>query len=77
MLDYLKKEISSLKYLKNDKIVVAVSGGIDSIALLYLLHSLDMFKIIVAHIDHSIRKDSIKDRLFVEDISKNLSLQFF
>lgn len=73
-----KKEISSLKYLKkNDKIVVAVSGGIDSIALLYLLHSLDMFKIIVAHIDHSIRKDSIKDRLFVEDISKNLSLQFF
>ena len=73
-----QKEILSMKYLKkNDKIIIAVSGGMDSIALLYLTHSLDRFKIIVAHIDHSIRKDSIKDRLFVERICKDLNLPFF
>ena len=73
-----QKEILSLKYLKkNDKIIIAVSGGMDSIALLYLTHWLDRFKIIVAHIDHSIRADSIKDRLFVERMCKTLNLPFF
>ena len=61
-----QKKILSMKYLKkNDKIIIAVSGGMDSIALLYLTHWLDRFKIIVAHIDHSIREDSIKDKIFV------------
>ena len=67
-----------MKYLKkNDKIVIAVSGGMDSTALLYLTNWLDRFKIIVAHIDHSIRSDSIKDRLFVERMCKDLNLPFF
>ena len=43
----------------------------DSTALLYLTHSLTRFKIIVAHVDHSIRKDSIKDRLFVEKFQRS------
>lgn len=73
-----QKEILSLKYLKkNDKIIIAVSGGMDSTALLYLTHWLNRFKIIVAHIDHSIRADSIKDRLFVERMCKDLNLPFF
>ena len=67
-----------MKYLKkNDKIIIAVSGGMDSTALLYLINWLNRFKIIVAHIDHSIRADSIKDRLFVEMMCKDLNLPFF
>ncbi len=72
------KELYSLKYLKkNDKIIIAVSGGLDSIALLFLLHHLNRYKLIVAHIDHSIREDSVKDRIFVEGICADLNIQFF
>ena len=49
----------------------------ESTALLYLINWLNRFKIIVAHIDHSIRADSIKDRLFVEMMCKDLNLPFF
>ena len=73
-----QERILSMKYLKkNDKIIIAVSGGMDSTALLYLINWLNRFKIIVAHIDHSIRADSIKDRLFVEMMCKDLNLPFF
>ena len=72
------KELLFFKYLKkNDKIIIAVSGGFDSIALLFLLHHLNRYKLIVAHIDHSIREDSVKDRIFVEGICRELNIQFF
>lgn len=63
------------------KIVVAVSGGVDSVVLLHMLvkgrlqEFLDS-QIIVAHFDHGIREDSRKDREFVESISKKYGLQF-
>ena len=73
-----KEEILSLTYIKkNDKIIIAVSGGMDSTALLLLLQSINIHKIIVAHVDHSIRKDSISDRVFVEDLCKDLGVPFY
>ena len=73
-----KEEILSLTYIKKkDKIIVAVSGGMDSTALLLLLQSINIHKIIVAHVDHSIRKESITDRLFVEDLCKDLGVSFY
>ena len=73
-----KEEILSLTYIKkNDKIIIAVSGGMDSTALLLLLQSINFYKIIVAHVDHSIRKESITDRLFVEDLCKDLGVSFY
>jgi len=73
-----KTELSSLRYLKNnDKTIIAVSGGLDSIALLFLLHSIDNYKIIVAHVDHAIREDSLKDKMFVEGLCRDLNIQFF
>lgn len=64
---------------KKDKIVVGVSGGPDSIALLYLLKSLKSelkLTLIVAHLDHCLRKDSYKDAGFVEKIAEKLSFPF-
>ena len=52
--DYLEKKIQ-----KNSTIVVGVSGGSDSMCLLYLLLQLKKqlnLKIIVAHINHNISK---------------------
>ena len=52
-----------------DVIVVGVSGGPDSITLLTCLNKYKEkfnYKIIVAHINHLIRKDSTEDEQFVE-----------
>ena len=73
-----KTELFSLKYLeKNDKIIVSASGGLDSTVLLFLLQSINNYKIIVAHVDHAIRKDSINDKIFVESLCKDLNVPFF
>ncbi len=64
----------------NDVIVVGVSGGPDSIALLYCLNKfkdLLKYKIVCAHINHLIRKDSTDDEKFVENVCQNLNIPFY
>lgn len=61
--------------------VVAISGGVDSVALLHLLHtqyrSLDnKYQFIVAHYDHGIRGDSAQDRKFVQELSAIYGVPF-
>jgi len=62
---------------KDDKIIVSVSGGVDSIALLTLLVEVNDFQLIVAHINHNLRDDSESDEKFVKDLSKKLDLPFY
>ena len=66
---------------KKDKVVIGVSGGHDSMALLYVLNSLktDMdFKIIVAHINHGVRGlESDGDEEYVKAICLKLDLEFY
>ncbi|MCF6158180.1 MAG: tRNA lysidine(34) synthetase TilS [wastewater metagenome] len=67
----------------HDSIVIGVSGGPDSVALLKILHTLNIVKdlklhLIVAHLNHQLRgKDSSDDVRFVENLSRDLSLPFF
>lgn len=66
---------------KGDKIVIGVSGGPDSMALLYILNGIKEtigFDIYVAHINHGIRKEEADaDEKFVKDISLELCLPFY
>ncbi|MCM8779945.1 MAG: tRNA lysidine(34) synthetase TilS [Candidatus Omnitrophica bacterium] len=62
---------------KNDSVLVAVSGGPDSVALLYGLCALRKelkFELCVAHLDHGLRQDSVKDREFVLNLAKKLKI---
>lgn len=63
-----------------DKIIVACSGGPDSVGLLYLLLGLQkelQLKLVVAHFNHKIRgNDSERDEKFVAELAKKLGLKF-
>ena len=64
------------------RLLLAVSGGADSVALLRLLHAINQsnhwhWTLIVAHIDHGIRgKSSTADGRFVKSLAKSLHLPF-
>lgn len=59
------------------KYVIAVSGGVDSVVLLNLLAKKSGLVLVVAHFDHGIRPESVKDRKFVENSAKKYNLEFF
>jgi tRNA(Ile)-lysidine synthetase-like protein len=62
--------------LQPGKYVVAVSGGVDSVALLHALRTLPDVKLTVAHFDHGIRTDSDQDRKLVQGQAKQYGLPF-
>jgi len=62
---------------KSDKVIIGISGGPDSLALLYLLRRLSRemgFALHLAHLDHMLRRDSRKDREFIEDLASKLKI---
>lgn len=58
------------------KFVLAVSGGVDSMALLDLLASQPGVQLVVAHFNHGIRPDAGKDEELVRCTAKKLGLPF-
>jgi tRNA(Ile)-lysidine synthase len=62
-------------------LLIAVSGGVDSVALLHfwLTAGREYFscRIAVAHVDHAIRKGSMKDREFVEKLCRKWKIPCF
>ena len=65
---------------KGDVIVVGVSGGPDSITLLTCLNKYkDYFeiKLICAHINHLIRKDSTEDEQYVENVCEKMGIKCY
>ncbi len=65
---------------KNDKIVIGVSGGPDSICLLHLLYSLQeklKFEIVVAHINHQIREVADSETEYVKDFCEKIGIECF
>ena len=65
---------------ENDKIVVAVSGGPDSMCLLHILLTLRKeynLELNVAHVNHMIRENAILDEEYVKDFCEKNNLNFF
>jgi len=73
-----------IKYLNNllqnnDTIVVATSGGPDSMALLNLLCEIKLEKkinIIVAHVNHNVRTESVDEEILVKKYCENKNIIF-
>lgn len=66
---------------KDDKILVALSGGPDSVCLLHCLYSLKEdfnIKIGAAHVNHMLRgEDSIKDEEYSRNLCESLDIDFY
>lgn len=60
-------------------VVVAVSGGVDSVVSLHVLVELAVLlrlKLHIAHVDHALRPTSTADAAFVRDLAEQMSLPF-
>ena len=82
----LKKQVAGVirehnLFSANDRILIGVSGGPDSVALLSLIHNTSRTnppytEIFVAHLNHSIRgRESDEDKQFVTDLSEKYEVQ--
>lgn len=74
--DYL---LHKIELNKNDVVVVGVSGGPDSMALLFILTMIRKqipFSIVVGHVNHNVRRESAKEAIFLEDWCKKHDVLF-
>ena len=78
MLNHFKKNIETdFSFLKGKKILIACSGGMDSVVLTHLMKKLN-FEIALAHCNFSLRgKESDGDEMFVIGLAKNMQIPVF
>ncbi len=63
-------------YLPDQRVLVGVSGGPDSLCLLHLLWKLG-FPLAVAHLDHNLRPESSADAQYVGEIAASMQIPFY
>lgn len=78
--EHLRNSIARRKLLqRGERVLVAVSGGLDSMALLHLLHGLAAkqgWQLFVAHFNHQLRRRaSDADERFVAQVAAKLGLR--
>jgi len=66
-------------FKKNDRVLIACSGGADSAALFHLVHlSFPDLKISIVHFNHGLRPRTAKrDELFVKKLAETFKVPFF
>lgn len=81
ILQKVRKAISDFSLLeKGESVLVSVSGGPDSTALLKILAELSKefdLKLAVFHLNHMLRESASKDEAFVKDLAESLGLKLF
>ena len=77
MKNKVKKTIENYNLIeKNDKVLVAVSGGPDSLSLLNVLNELG-YNLCVAHVNHGLRENAQIDEEFVKKFCKERNIPCF
>lgn len=65
---------------RGDRVVVAVSGGPDSVCLLHLLKEIAPqydLQLFVAHLNHMLREEAVDEEEFVRRMAEEMSLPFY
>ena len=78
MLKEFKQHIDqNLSFLQNGKLLIAISGGIDSVVLTHVMHLLQ-FDFSLCHCNFQLRgNESNNDEIFVKNLSKKLDRDVF
>ena len=78
MIEQFKNYIKKENLFKiEDKILLAISGGMDSVVMLYLFHKAG-FNFGIAHCNFTLRdKESDADEIFVKKLSEEYKIPFF
>jgi len=78
MLINFKQYIESEKLIQlSDRVLIAVSGGVDSVVLCHLFHKAGL-SFAIAHCNFQLRgKDSEEDAISVEGLAKRLNVSFY
>jgi len=78
MLNNIQKHILNKKLFdKNETIVVALSGGVDSMVLLHILMNLELdLKLIISHVNHNKRSDSITEYKNIKQMAEESKIPF-
>jgi len=76
----VKKTIAKYEMLQpGERVVVAVSGGADSMALLLVLWEIKRdlsLSLVVAHLDHGLRPEAKEEKMFVRKAAADLGVPF-
>ena len=65
---------------ENDNIVAGISGGADSMCLLFLLHQMRSqfhLNLSVVHVNHKIRTEACEDAAYVEKMCKKWEIPYY
>jgi len=78
MLEEFRKHLAdNFSFLNGKRLLLAVSGGVDSMVMTHLLEQLD-FEIALAHCNFQLRaEESVGDQHFIEDYAKDHQLTIF
>ena len=68
--------IKNLNNIKDEYIIVGVSAGPDSMALLHMLHNNTSKNIVCAHINHNVRKQSNEEEKYLKEYCKKNKIIF-
>jgi len=71
----IKTALEACGLKRNQPLLVGVSGGGDSLALMHGLNGLG-FELVIAHLDHAIRPESAADGDYVQQLAESLGLRF-
>lgn len=76
-LNIILQNFLATENLVDEKILVMVSGGVDSMVLLDVASkTIDIKNLAVFHLNHNARKDSDKDQYFVQNICSKKKIAF-
>lgn len=81
MLEKIKKYVEKWHMLENgDRVITGVSGGADSICLLFVLMELQKeisFEIVVVHVNHGLRgAEADADEKYVKEICEKYHIRY-
>ena len=75
MINKVKKFINDNQFNIDNTVICAVSGGVDSVVLVYILNKLG-YKVVLAHVNHNMREESKAEEEGMRDYANKLNIPF-